>query len=187
MKNSSYVTKLILTVIKFSESKEWSSARYEWEICNFEEDDSLSESCICGKEHLKYLFTIKNRLNNNELYPIGSSCINKFGRDDLDEQVSIKEQLFKLLHAVENNSFLELTTEYFSRKLLKYLYDEGAFKTTKYNNFNPYNDYKFMLDMFNKRKRTIKQNQKATAIILNSIKPYLENLLKDKIKTQHPN
>ena len=163
MKNSSYVTKLILTVIKFSESKEWSSARYEWEICNFEEDDSLSESCICGKEHLKYLFTIKNRLNNNELYPIGSSCINKFGRDDLDEQVSIKEQLFKLLHAVENNSFLELTTEYFSRTLLKYL------------------------DMFNKRKRTIKQNQKATAIILNSIKPYLENLLKDKIKTQHPN
>ena len=65
---------------------------------------------------------------------------------------------------------------------MKYLYDEGAFKATKYNNFNPYNDYKFMLDMFNKRKRTIKQNQKATAIILN-----LENLLKDKIKTQHPN
>ena len=78
MKNSSYVTKLILTVIKFSESKEWSSARYEWEICNFEEDDSLSESCICGKEHLKYLFTIKNRLNNNEFYPIGRSGMNKF-------------------------------------------------------------------------------------------------------------
>lgn len=39
-----------------------------------------------------------------------------------------------------------------------------------------------MLDMFNKRTRTDKQNKKATAIILGSIKPFLQIELAGKIK-----
>lgn len=106
------------------------------------------------------------------MYPIGSSCIKKFERADLDEEAAVKEQLFKLLHAIENNRFLTLSSEFFSRKLLRHLYEIGAFKPTQYNNYNPEEDYQFMLDMFNKRSRTMKQEKKATAIILNSIKPF---------------
>ncbi|WP_051175714.1 hypothetical protein [Streptococcus devriesei] len=74
---------------------------------------------------------------------------------NLKHKVDIKEQLFKLLHAVEENQFLQLSPEYFSRKLLKYLLDIGDFKPTQWNNNDPKNDYQFMLDMFNKRRGII--------------------------------
>lgn len=179
---SNYFQTLIKDVMDSSESEYWEDAVTEWEIVDVEEDESLEESCICGKEHLRYLFTIKNQLNGNELYPIGSSCIKKFERDDLKHQVDVKEQLFKLLHAVEYNQYLQLSSDFFSRKLLRYLLDIGAFEPNQWNNFNPENDYRFMLDMFNKRTRTDKQNNKATAIILNSIKPFLQTELAGKIK-----
>ncbi len=73
----------------------------------------------------------------------------------------------------------------FSKKVLKALYDRGAFLPTKYNNFDGYNDYKFMLDMFNKRIKaniTSSQKGKISAIIMASIKPYLEEELESKIK-----
>lgn len=180
--SSIYYRNLIETVLQFSNATDWKTAVLEWCIDDVEEDDSLSESCICGKENLRYLFTIKNTVNGHILYPIGSSCIKKFERLDMDEEVAVKEQLFKLLHVIEKNSFLTLSSDFFSRKLLSYLYDLGAFKATPYNNFDPYNDYKFMLDMFNKRnRRSDNQDKKATAIILNSLKPFLQNMLRDKI------
>ena len=56
------------------------------------------------------------------------------------------------------------------------------FLLTKYNDFNPENDYLFMLDMFNKKNDpTEKQQNKIKAIIMNSIRPYLVEQLKDKV------
>jgi len=179
---SIYRKNLIEAVLNLSEANSWDAAVDEWEIDDVEEDETLSESCVCGKENLRYLFTIRNTYNGNTLFYIGSQCIKKFGRGDLDYEVTLKEKQFKLLHAIENNDFLELSPEYFSRNLLKYLYDIGAFKPTSYNDFNPYNDYAFMLDMFNKRNRTQAQEKKATAIILNSIRPFLRNMLYEKIR-----
>lgn len=72
---NTYIENLIRTVINASNGNTWDIAVNEWEIIDCEEDDSLSESCICGKENLRYLYTIKNTLNGNILYPIGSSCI----------------------------------------------------------------------------------------------------------------
>lgn len=179
---SRYLQTLIKDVMDSSEAKRWESAVTEWEISDVEEDELLEESCICGKEHLRYLFTIENQLNGNILYPIGSSCIKKFERDDLKHEVDVKEQLFRLLHAVEENEFLQLSSDFFSRKLLRYLFEAGAFKATKWNNFEPEKDYEFMIDMFNKRNRTENQNKKAVAIILTSIKPFLQQELAGKVK-----
>lgn len=78
---SIYVERLIKRVIELSQSSDWDTAVAEWEIADCEEDDTLSESCVCGKEHLYYLFTIENAINGNTLFPIGSSCIKKFGRE----------------------------------------------------------------------------------------------------------
>ena len=180
-KSSSYYNRLIESVIEFSEAKDWNSAVQEWRIHDFAEDDTLIESCICGKENLRYLFTICNDLNGKTLFPIGSSCIKKFERKDLDEEVKIKEQLFKLLHAIENNQFLTLSSEFFSKKILHYLLEEGAFKKNEYNNFNPELDYIFMLKMFNKKSESSRgEERKVSAIILGSIKPFLKKLLEDK-------
>lgn len=181
---SPYYQNLLKQVVENSESNNWASAVSEWEIVDVEEDDERLESCVCGKEYLRYLYTIENRLNGNILYPIGSQCIRKFGREDLADEINVKEQMFKLLHAVEENQFLTLSSDFFSRKLLLYLFEQGAFKETKYNGFDSSKDYYFMLDMFNKRARTPNQEKKATAIILNSIKPFLQEELEGKIKNR---
>lgn len=148
-----YVKNLIMTVIDTSESKTWQESVTEWEICDCEEDESCSEECICGKENIKYLYKIRNRINGNTLFPIGSSCIKKFNRNDLNEEASVREGLFKLLHAVDENKYLSLSSDLFSRKLLKYLFKRGAFNN-EYNHYDGANDYEFMLKMFNKRDKS---------------------------------
>ncbi len=183
-RNSSYYNKLIQRVIDESEASDWKNAVLEWEIFDCKEDETLQESCIYGKEELRYLFTIRNTINDNRLYPIGSSCIKKFERDDLNEDVSIKKQLFKLLHAIESNEFITLSKDFFTKKLLDYLYDEDVFQATIYNDFDPEVDYEFLLKMFNKRDKdsiSDAQQRKIFAIIKNSIKPYLRSVLKDKV------
>lgn len=72
---SVYWERLIRRVLELSTANDWDTAVTEWEIADCEEDDTLSESCVCGKEHLYYLFTIENVVNGNTLFPIGSSCI----------------------------------------------------------------------------------------------------------------
>lgn len=59
MRNSSYARNLIARVIDNSISDNWEDAVQEWDILDCVEDHSRSESCICGKENLYYLFTIK--------------------------------------------------------------------------------------------------------------------------------
>lgn len=182
--SNAYRTNLIQKVLDKSESNMWDSAVVEWVIDDCEEDDSLQWSCVCGKENLRYLFTIRNTRNGNTLFPIGSSCIRKFDRDDLNEEVSIQETLFKLFHAIEDGSFITLSSEFFSRKLLRYLYNKDVFQANEYNNYNPKIDYEFMLKMFNKRNKasiTLNQQRKINAIIMTSIRPYLAEQLKNKI------
>ncbi len=179
-----YVTNLIATVVDNSESDNWQDAVTEWEIYDCEEDESCSEKCICGKENIKYLYTIKNVRNKKILCPIGSSCVRKFNRLDLNEMTSLIESQFKLLHAVEKHQYLALSTDLFSRKLLRWLYEQGAFNTD-YNHYNGEKDYEFMLTMFNKRNKdsiTPRQQKKISAVLLNSVKPFLEKRLSEKVR-----
>lgn len=180
---SQYYNSLIAAVIDASRSKHWEEAVTEWDIVDWEEDENCESSCICGKESIRYLYTIRNRETGIILYPIGSSCIKKFGRSDFVEKISIYEGMFKLYRAVRNNDMIELTSEYFSRKLLLQLYNDGAFAPTQYNHYNGVFDYRFMRDMFNKRDKsniTDAQRRKIRAIIGFSIKPYLQRNLKYK-------
>lgn len=184
--SSSYYENLIKQVIDKSFCKNWKEAVLEWEIIDCFEDESLQSSCICGKENIKYLFTIKNTINKNLLYPIGSSCIKKFERNELNDIITIKEGMFELFHAIQNNIYITLSTDFFSRKLLEYLYTQGVFQGNTFNNFCGKNDYEFLLKMFNKRNKnsiTEAQKKKIKAIIVNSIRPYLIDVLNDKIKT----
>lgn len=184
MASSKYQENLIQTVIDKSEGNTWDEAVQEWTIVDCAEDRSLSRSCVCGKEQIKYLYRLYNRTTNQWLFPIGSSCIKKFGRKDMEDQTSVTEAMFKLLHAVGNHQYLQLSADLFSRKLLKVLFEKGAFRATPYNDYNPKNDYEFLLKMFNKRNKASiskAQQKKITAILLNSVKPFLEQKLKDQI------
>lgn len=180
--DNNYYNNLIKRVLQLSVHTIWDLAVREWVIVDCEVDEDADSKCVCGKENLKYLFTIQNRMNGNILYPIGSTCIMKFGRPDLDLEISVYNDMIKLLDAVKKNKFIQLTSEFFSRNLLLYLYNEGAFKPTHYNNFNPSEDYYFMLDMFNKRKKEDifpAQRKKINAIIFFHIIPFLKQKIKD--------
>ncbi|MFC2401863.1 hypothetical protein [Streptococcus sobrinus] len=177
-----YQNNLIFTIINKSRASTWEDAVNEWDIIDCYEDNSLTSSCICGKEHIKYCYTIMNRFNNTKLFPIGSHCIHKFERQDLNEFVSINEKLFYLLHAIQNNEYITLNSKYFSRKLLRYLFEKGAFEENCFNHFNPEEDYKFLLNMFNQRgEPTEKQQRKINALIIKNILPYLNSVIGDKI------
>lgn len=171
-------------VLEKSYSKNWANAVLEWKITDTDEDESCSSSCVCGKENIRYLYTIENTKTKETLFPIGSSCIRKFDRRDLNNQTSLTEQLFRLYHAVEENEFIRLSNELFSRKLLKYLYGEGAFLSDN-ENYDEKENYEFLLKMFNKRDKvaiTQGQERKIKAIILNNIKPFVQKRLKSKVK-----
>ncbi|MDE0581457.1 hypothetical protein ON064_00135 [Planococcus sp. A6] len=179
--SSIYGRNLLETVIEKSSKKSWDSAVLEWEIDDVIEDKDNKSTCICGKENIRYLFTIRNSYNQNTLFPIGSSCIKKFNREDLNEITLINEKLFKLFHAIKTNKYIQLSSDYFSRKLLEYFFNQGVFKPSQYNNFNGEKDYNFMLKMFNMRSQpTASQSKKINAIIMTSIKPYLVHMLNDK-------
>ena len=163
MMASSYYQNLIKRVLEASTTDNWEIAVREWDIVDCEEDEEHASECVCGKENLRYLFTIRNRETGRSLYPIGSSCIEKFERDDLDYEVDVQMDMYRLAHAMERGERIELTSKYFSKKLLYALYEEGAFAPNKYNRYDGTNDYQFMLDMFNKRNKSeiTEQQQKA--------------------------
>ena len=181
MRKNQYYENLIQTVIDASESNIWDTAVLEWEIVDCEIDESKSNSCVCGKDFLKYLFTIKNTKNGNELFPIGSTCINKFERDDLDYEVSVYQDMFELMSAVEKNEYIELGTKHFSRNLLRYLYEHDVFKPNEFNEYDGENDYSFMLKMFNKRNKVEildVQKRKIRAIIIKEVIPFIKGKIK---------
>lgn len=169
---------LIDLIMRYSDASTFEEAVSQWTITRSAIDHSCKSECVCGKENIKYLFEIYNPVTGATLFPIGSRCIRKFEDKYLNEQVSVYEQLAVLYEAISEGSFLSLKSGLFSRKLIKFLYDRGAFTPNAYNKNNPVLDYQFLLDMFNKKTEpTPAQKKKIAAIILAQIKPFLvENI-----------
>ena len=55
-----YTDNLIGTVIGLSVADNWEGARREWEIVGCEIDETHSATCVCGKEGLRYVYTVAN-------------------------------------------------------------------------------------------------------------------------------
>lgn len=92
-----YTDNLIGTVIGLSVADDWEGARREWEIVGCEVDETHSATCVCGKEGLRYVYTIANTETGETLSPIGSSCIKKFEQSDMDEELAGWQQAIKLM------------------------------------------------------------------------------------------
>lgn len=147
-----YTDNLIGTVIGLSVADDWEGARREWRIVGCEVDETHSATCVCGKEGLRYVYTIANTETGETLSPIGSSCIKKFEQSDMDEELAGWQQAIKLMEEaarIGKEDYVHLHSGSYSRKLLYFLYEQDAFRPTKYNGYDGYNDYLFLLDMFN--------------------------------------
>lgn len=176
MAEGSLFTELVRAVLSASESNEWAVAVTEWDVVALEEDPTSKGTCTCGKVGLAKLFTIYNRLNENKLYPIGSHCVKQFEIEELDQEVSLLERLLSLRKAFSENR-VELTSEFFSRSLLKYFQSQGVFTVDQWNK-NGNADLEFLLKMFNKRnKQSISEGQrrKISLLLSRKIRPYIFN------------
>lgn len=167
---------LVRVVLGASESSVWNVAVTEWRVTALEEDPAAKGICTCGKVGLAKLFTIKNKLNENELYPIGSHCVKQFGIDELDQEVSLLERLLFLRKAFSEDC-VEFTSEFFSKALLAYFQSQDVFTKDAWNKDGE-QDLVFLLKMFNKKnKKTIssKQQRKICLLLSKKIKPYVLN------------
>lgn len=160
-------------ILENSIGDNWEAAVMEWEIRSLREDPSSSSICVCNKKGLRYCFTIQNVKNGRQLHPIGSTCIKKFGRKDLDISVDTWEKMYHLQEDVKKNKYISISSEYFSKSILGYLYQNGAFPPTAYNGGKGENDYELMLKKFNHAKLTEKQERKVRAILVNQIIPFV--------------
>ena len=133
--SSIYYNNLLKVVLDNSYSKNWVEAVTEWEVIDCEEDEEVQSAGICGKENIKYLFTIQNRITGKSLFPIGSSCIRKFEQSNLNYTIGIYEGMHNLYSSIRENIRIELNSQFFTRAILKYLFEDGAFDSY-YNNYN---------------------------------------------------
>ena len=170
--------RLVQEVIDNSVGNTWEDAVHEWDVTNMHTDTSATGQCVCGKENLVYLYEIRNRNNGNILYPIGSSCINKFGREDLDIVTEVYPYLLNMYTKLRNNESIYLNKEFFTKKVINYFAEEGVLDSP-YNNNDGYRDAEFLRKMFLKRnKENVTENQKKKiwAILNRQIAPYVRQL-----------
>lgn len=169
---------LATAVVGESEASDWASAVLEWQMVGVEHDPEARGVCVCGQTGLAHLFTIRNQHNDAWLYPIGSTCINQFGRADLDRDVDVLPGLLGLREALRTQQRVDLTADHFSRAMLAYLYEEGAFPPDRWNGGDGRNDYEFLLKMFNKRNKdeiTHPQRRKISALLNGRVFPFVRS------------
>ena len=171
-------------VLVASSSQVWEEAVMEWSLTNFAIDPSAGAVCVCSQQGLKYLHEITNQKTGRSLFPIGSRCIAHFGREDLEREVVLRDAMMKLwekLDVVPKGHSIDIGL--FSRKLLAYFFQKGAFQPSKYNGNGPHKDYRFMVDMFNKVDRdaiTLKQQRKIDVLTRRQIRPFIAKHFKSK-------
>lgn len=176
------LTKILLDA---SVSNVWEDAVEEWRVAGCYDNCNCSKTCLCGHEGIRYEYTIENSINGNQLSPIGSQCILKFGNAELKNEVQMWDEAIKLLEALRRegaDSLKDLDSKYFSRRLFAFLYEKGAFPENKYNDYDGTNDRDFMVKMFNKRNEpTEKQKSKIYMVLQTGIFPWL-TLFEDELK-----
>ena len=161
-------------VLSASRANRWAQAVQEWRVIRLEEDPQAQGVCVCGKTGLVYLYTIHNEGSANELFPIGSSCVNLFEVEELDLSVSVFRQLIELRSAFASGQRVDLTKDFFSRALLADLWENGAFPPNEFNHENGDNDYRFLLDLFNRRRDFTDREQRKVWVLINrTIRPFV--------------
>lgn len=163
-------------VVDASFSDLWKAAVLEWEVTSVTEHPDSAGECVCGQTNLLWMYTITNQSNGAELFPIGSQCVHHFERSDLNQQIDVLKKLILLRAAAQAGEQITMTTDYYSRATLEYLYESGAFTPDQYNWNDGVNDVDFLLKMFGVRDKGAidrKKKWRTTKLIENKIVPFV--------------
>ncbi len=163
-------------IICSSESNEWKSAAQEWEIIGYERVED--GTCICGKEKIKDVYKIRNRRNGNELYPIGSSCVDKFESKEMTKDTDKFKKIYnkisngrsKLKQTVNKGESIRFIARLFSEELIRYLNKKGVLSDS---------DCQFLFDMRSKRSKNAGEQKRIDEIIDDFIVPHISGLSQD--------
>lgn len=140
-------------VLESSKSDKWDEAVLEWDISGCYVDNECKSQCICTKTGLKFCYTISNIETNEELTPIGSSCINRFDVFELSEKADFIQRMILLADKSYNGELIEITNkDIFSRKLIDKLFYCQAFSDDdNYCLFDAEGKYRELKSAFNTR------------------------------------
>lgn len=176
-------TRLAQAIVSRSEAGDWEVAVMEWEVVGEQVDYERTMSCVCGQERLKRLFTIRNRANGNVIFPIGSTCILRFGRDDLGREVRIRIQLDRLVEGavrLGKGGHVGLKSGLFSRALIEHLWERGAFSSDHRTAFGGHDDYLLLLAAFNRRgEMTDGEAGEVARVIEEDLYPWLRSYYRE--------
>ena len=163
---------LVAAVIEASVADTWVDAVIEWDVDGVEEDDSARYSCLCGQQGLRYIYRIANVENGNRLVPIGSECIRKFGRPVMVTAAKRLRLLVEMRRLVRSGRPLDLKRD-LTRARLAALHDGGAFGPSEWNGGNGSSDYRFLLEMFNRRREPSERQGWKIAALLREVSAFL--------------
>jgi hypothetical protein len=129
-KETRYIRNLSEAVLPLSLSQGFKEACTEWTIDSYYYTN-FGETCICGKEKIKHVYSIYNEVTDEILKPIGSKCIHKFDNSCLRIIVRVLEH-----HSKDEFKYGKYAN---NPKTLEYIYE---------------NDYNWILWTKNNRTRS---------------------------------
>jgi hypothetical protein len=112
--------KLIKEILSRSESKDWDSAKLEWDFVSVFESE-VEETCLCGHYPIKNICIIENLKNGNSV-EIGNCCVKKFIDVDIGDKVILSRRRIK-----------DDITKGLNEITLDYLYDNDIINDWEYN------------------------------------------------------
>lgn len=139
--------KLFKEIINLSESKEWDSAKHEWEVTDISHLSEWEEfeSCLCWQYPIKEVCYLTNIKNWNRTI-VWNVCVNKF----LDLDININK-VFQVIKKLKNDNSSSLNEE-----AIKYFFEKNII-TKK--------DKDFYLNIW--RKKKLSDNQKKWKLDIN--------------------
>ena len=172
-----YFDALVRMVIEHSKASTWRLAVREWDVVGCEEDPARRRKCICGHESPVLRFTIKNRVTGSVLSPVSAECLGRFGKEGIADDVDCWRRSFALMHLAERREDApaqSVDLRLLDAKLLRFLYDRGAFRPTGTDGFRSYNDYAFLVEMLGRRYISSADQARVDSIVHDQIRPFLK-------------
>ncbi len=168
--------RLVEKIIEYSVSNDWIEASQEWYDYDMVVDSTMSESCICSQPNLKYQFTIKNKINEKELFPIGSECIKFFQDEVMTSSIQIRLDIQALVDHVLAGKYIAYDSPLFTRKVLTYLHEHGAFKPDDTSLLTEDALFEiFWKSRFSYKTASVSQIKTSKRTIMTNIIPYCKN------------